>query len=133
MTDNDIIKALEHCTQHKCHECPRYYETPDDADICKTHLMRNALDLINCQKVAIEDGRKRNFVYFKRNKSLAEAVKILETRLCHAKAEAIKEFAKCLKNRMVVDVECGCDCADYVVDDLPEIINELVKEMVGEG
>lgn len=52
MTDNEIIKALEHCLykehrQSKCTECK--YVTG-----CKPYLMRESLDLINRQKAEIE-------------------------------------------------------------------------------
>ena len=55
MTDNEIIKALGCCTQHEyiCpEECPVYeYE---GARHCDTHIMLQALDLINRQKAEIE-------------------------------------------------------------------------------
>ena len=46
-----------------------------------------------------------------------------------AKTEAIKEFAERLKAKIAVDVECGCDCETYLVEDLPKDIDDLVKEM----
>ena len=42
MTDNEIIKALECCSDSNCHECP--------IEGCTDDIFRNALDLINRQK-----------------------------------------------------------------------------------
>ena len=123
MTDNEIIKALEcHnlCTVSKCEECPLF-----PTNECSAELSGYALDFINRQKAEIEGSRQRDFVYFERNKSLAETVKTLETRLCHARAEAIKEFAERLK----ADFEKPC-AYDFVC--IERRIDNLVKEMVGD-
>lgn len=106
MTDNEIIKALAHCTQHNCYECPRCYETPDDADICKTHLMRNALDLINRQKAdkeALIAGQEtlqkalaeKNAEIERLQSSIQTHLKIIHDLRSHLKdahSVAIKEF-----------------------------------------
>ena len=49
------------------------------------------------------------------------------------RAEAVKEFAERLKNGIHEDIQSGCDCADYLTDDLPDIIDNLVKEMTEEN
>ena len=54
MTDNEIIKALEHCgniVDSTCKECV-YHETYNAS--CVVRLIRDALDLINRQKAHIE-------------------------------------------------------------------------------
>ena len=56
MTDNEIIKALECCSNScddgfaKCDECPRF----EEGSGCTLRTMKNALDLINRQKAEIE-------------------------------------------------------------------------------
>ena len=58
MTDNKIIKALEHCgIECKCSGCPL-----DDSEFvsnCIDKLCKNALNLINRQKAEIERLEKR--------------------------------------------------------------------------
>ena len=56
MTDNEIIKALECCTDDsngvtRCERCP--YQTTD-LDYCIDDLLEQALDLINRQQAEIE-------------------------------------------------------------------------------
>ena len=49
MTNNKIIKALEHCIEGICKGCAYY-----DVDSCIAKCRRNALDLIKRQKAEIE-------------------------------------------------------------------------------
>ena len=49
------------------------------------------------------------------------------------KAEAIKEFVECLKATIDVDLSCGADSVHYLENDLSNIMDDLVKEMAGEG
>ena len=51
MTDNEIIKALECCSDSNCHECP--------IEGCTDDIFRNALDLINRQKARIKELEER--------------------------------------------------------------------------
>lgn len=53
-TDEQIVKALGCCQSHTitdCRDCPNRAS----GDNCVNELMRNALDLINCQKEEIEE------------------------------------------------------------------------------
>ena len=78
MTDNEIIKALEHCDKETCKDCPNEYQYD-----CKGKIMRNALDLINRQKAEVERLKHRKTELQIRNQELQ-----------HEKSEAIKEFAE---------------------------------------
>ena len=57
------------------------------------------------------------------------------------RAEAIKEFAERLKNEIISETAYGCDTNqhsgyyDYSIKigDIPEYIDNLVKEKLGEG
>jgi hypothetical protein len=83
MTDNDIIKALECCTEEiaNCDICP--YD-----DYCSIHseehnVLKDALVLINRQKAEIEE----------QDQAIINALK----RMGEIRAEAITEFAERLK------------------------------------
>lgn len=57
------------------------------------------------------------------------------------RAKVIKEFAERLKNKIISDTAYGCDCNQHSgyydyrikIGDIPEYIDNLVKEMGGEG
>ncbi|MGN0598670.1 MAG: hypothetical protein ACI4JK_02145 [Oscillospiraceae bacterium] len=105
MTDNEIIKALEHCSNQKyisdCEKC-QYF-----AFDCRDTLIEQALDLINRQKAEIEKSR----------------------------AEAVREFAERLKNTMSnMEANSQNNAYKTAMEDMlsyyvPKIIDKLVKEM----
>lgn len=105
-TDEDLIKALDHCRNgergSKCSKCE--YVTG-----CKTYLIGLALDLINRQRAEIEaweTGQKAL------QKNLSQIIR----------AEAIKEFAEMLKEELRLSTGNN---GGFV----PSIIDNLVKEM----
>lgn len=109
MTDREIIKALEYCTNEsdgECKECEyeKYYPR------CVPKLLEDALDIINCQKAEIERLTKETM-------NMAINIETCQT-------EAIKKFAKKLKERQVRI----CDCFEGVsiID-----IDKLAKETEG--
>ena len=111
MTDNEIIKALECCkfqTKTHCSECPIFPWSD-----CHAMVVRNALDLINRQKVEIDNYKKPcSFEAF-----------------ANIRTEAIKDFAERLKEKAYYcEKKDGKD--NFVVDEMD--IDNLVKEMVGE-
>lgn len=115
LTDEEIIKRLERCVKR----ANRNYDT----DI--------VLDLIVRQKVEIEELRERiSYLEKSIDCSRKEYNRLLQ-KLQHAKSEAIKEFAKKLKEEMRLEDDCdyNCrkcfyECKDYVI-----AIDKLVKEM----
>lgn len=130
MTDNDIIKANEICNgiQDKhCEECP--YQNIRDND-CVVVLAKDTIDLINRQRAEIEmlEGNLK-FVRgtVERMKKHDEERDIrLHARLTEtARAEAIKEFAERLKDKVDAPVLIEGKYIDRVID----IIDKLVKEM----
>ena len=52
-------------------------------------------------------------------------------RIIDAVSEAIKEFAERVKTKVNLDLCEAIDCSDYLYD-LPKLIDNLVKEMVGD-
>ncbi len=114
MTDNEIVKALEVCSNGYCYRdgCPLASGLEDDSiDKCTSELSKAAIDLVNRQKAEIEmwkDIAKRETGY----------VKI-------ARAEAIKEFAERLKSEFEGLSVC-------TVNSVANKIDNLVKEMTEE-
>ncbi len=104
MTDNEIIKAFQMRTLKGEH--PGFV------------LCGQTVDLINRQKAEIE--RLTNAY-----KQCAWERDAFLDELKTAKSESIKEFAERLKEN--VDL-----CSKYLQEDFPEIVDNLVKEMVGE-
>lgn len=128
MTDKDIIKALKCCSydNYQCDNCPYAYKT------CTVY--KDSIDLINHQKAEIERLRSMN-------RAKLATIHDLQIELKTAKSEAIKEFAERLKNEIISDTAYGCDVTqhtgyyDYTIKigDIPEYIDDLVKEMAGDN
>ena len=136
MTDNEIIKALECCTQQAgCSGCP--FVISDEIKYrggysCSEALRKNALDLINRQKA--ENEMLKDLITYQKqeikekeqkyNQAVDDMFGLIETtrkEIAEAKSEAIKEFAEKLKN-------CFAISGDYL--DIINIIDNLVKEMM---
>ena len=120
MTDNEIIKALECCTDEwyeNCNECP--YSI--DAERCeRMKLLEDILDLINRQQTEIE--RLQNTI----NDILDRQPILVERAEKYAKSEAIKEFAEKLKE-IVKFTDDTYECWE-----IEGYIDNLVKELMGE-
>ncbi len=148
MTDNEIIKALECCTDDsngvtRCERCP--YQTTD-LDYCIDDLLEQALDLINRQQAKIERLNGELITEKTRRENAVNAYH-------EAKAEAIKEFAERLHTEILQALESNyraraererktfnfaedvlwsyCSGKVHCLDGLKRFVNDLVKEMVG--
>ena len=121
MTDNEIIKALECCTDESyenCNECP--YST-DTLSCERLKLLEDSLDLINRQKSEIERLKKEVSI-------ARDAYISIQDRYEHTKAEAYKEFAERLNEKAQI-----ADCFDsYNMVVGTHFIDNLLKEMVGD-
>ena len=136
LTDNEIKKALEQCeTQKSCSDCP-YFEKIG----CKKHLYQNALDLINRLqaenkewKTLVEVGelqyRKQKAEVEDLEKKLKKQIQSKRLVRKQAKAEAYKEFAERLKEKIIAEYN------EYDEQEYPrariEDIDNLLKELVG--
>ena len=137
MTDNEIIKALECCTDESyenCNECP--YST-DTLSCERLKLLEDSLDLINSLKAEIERLNSVNDEKFNQWNILAEKTKQHYADLYNEakdilKAEAVKEFAERLKNK--IKIECNPYCKptyDYDTSiSILHYIDKLVEEMI---
>lgn len=112
MTDNEIIKALEHCSIDNCTRCP--YEKCDVDIDCKNMLMCDALDLIKRQQAEIE-----------RLNDEKENLRCVIDDLCknteYAKFEAVKEFVKRAKKQNTTKLT-------WFDEDFDDIAKEMVCE-----
>jgi hypothetical protein len=154
MTDNEIIKALECCTNPKVGEiCPRANFADVCTDGCVQVLVVQTLDLINRIQAENEDLKKvietmtnkdlRLAIDFKAriDKLKAENLELLN--MCAEQGEkAIKEFAERLHDIFVSKVQkYYCKVKEehsfkflegYLVDDVLSNIDYVKKEMVGD-
>ena len=134
MTDNEIIKALECCSTYKgkCTDCPAFVKV--DRSNCKQVLL-GAIEIINRQR---EDIEKRE----KGLQFLQETIGKNESRwldiVAEQRDEAIKEFAERLHCHCqnIINEEwnkktCPASWAD-AYEEFDEVVDNLVKEMVGE-
>ena len=127
MTDNEIIKALECCTDESyenCNECPYSIDTLSCERI---KLLEDSLDLINRQQAEIEQWKEEANRY-------QNLWCIATDDIFKAKSEAIKEFAEKLKNK--IKTECnpyGKPTFDYDTSvSIMHYIDNLVKEIVSD-
>ena len=122
MTDNEIIKAFEHCElEHGCFGCPLAHTQG-----CQG-VAKEILDLINRQKAEIE--RLEGLV----TDGFIDKI-MIPMMIKTAKAEAVKEFAERLKEETIeVDVSYGYGREHYTEAVAVIVIDNLVKEMVGDA
>ncbi len=115
MTDNESIKALECCIKDDCENCPYLANGLFE---CGEHFNEDVLDLINRQKEEIE--RLNNTIY------------TFEKHFEFGKAEAVKRFAERVKR--YIDVGHLRPPTEICFSEIAvvEMIDNLVKEMVGE-
>ena len=133
MTDNEIIRALECCgtgdTYADCEKngCPLYLGITMGCKYVdkENQLYSDALDLINSQKVEIEQWKEEANEY---QNLWCIAVDDIEK----AKSEAIKEFAQRLKNAFP-EGNRDNKCPAIYWDDYCYIIDECAEEMVGDN
>ena len=122
MNDEEIIKALERCTEDEdCTHCPSIKEMP----YCSNNIMTGALNLIKRQQTEIE--RLKNEIH-----TTKDAYIMLQTKNEIIKSEVVKEFAERLKNK--IKTECnpyGKPTLDYDSGiAIMRYIDNLVKEKV---
>ena len=127
-TDEEVIKALEHCGScykgdvgERCTGCP--LDDADDPSCFDTLLHDLSLDLINRQKAEIESLNS----YIRRCKSGDEYwVKCLIER----PNEAVKEFAERLKERAYTSSDWSHGEHPQVVecDEIDDLVEEMTEE-----
>lgn len=135
-TDADIEKALECCDKENgCYECPYEFACYDDK--YKSILSKDALDYINRLKAEIERLQAVADAELDTIHDMGEDYeRVLEEEpilIQKAKAEAIKEFAERLTDRICENVNRSLDNPNgnnYYPIDVYNDIDNLVKEMM---
>lgn len=151
MTDEQIINALK-----------KYIECAENTQIARDvggtlviSLLQNALDIINRQQAEIENLKADKIIAERHEKDARELYKDVVIQLKTAKSEAIKEFSERLEEQIttkIVELKTAkskyikenykCLSCGYIakirreidfLESLKEFINNLVKEMAGEG
>ena len=143
MTDKEIIQALECCKPNNdegCLNCPfDKYSLPE----CAERLSKESVALINRQQAEIDNYSHNIKQLTEENFQLQAEIEMLEIRLKKErhqfedvakmydviKAEAIKEFAEELRFRLSSGT---WKHKNVLLDDCKWIIDNLVKEMVGD-
>ena len=110
MTDAEIIRALECCSDIDCCVCP-YFEKLSCVD-------KDAIDLIKRQKAEIESLESRIFALNDTNKMLIDSQEIYWK-------NRVKEFAERLKARIreyifISELEFQCEEVDNLVKEMTE-------------
>lgn len=135
MTDNEIVKGLDHCSSSgECKDCPANPRV-GNFGYCTGLLMKAALDLINRQKEYMfslirEIKTLRTFYGLQTEEQVKEIMSETYTVTAQIKAEAIKEFAERLKSKLDISV-CGYSTGE-VVSNVEDSIDNLAKEMTEE-
>ena len=136
MTDNEIIKALEHCRDNGCAGCPLEFMEDDKGCIAEV------INLINRQKAEIE--RLEDLVYHAENEAANDRdlykeeidrfkkhiVFEIESAYDRGKKAAVKDFAERLKKAKYIAKD-NKEGKLHLLIELDEF-DDLVKEMVGE-
>ena len=133
MTDNEIIKALECCSQEDmCQSCPYGAACLDEKYV--SVLSKDALDLIKRQKAKIE-RYQHSITLLEKDVADAQA-ELNEFKKCYVEqiaSMAINRFAESLKMQVAIDLCEAINCSDYLQDDFPKIVDRLVKKMEGDS
>jgi hypothetical protein len=112
MTDNEIIKDMQ-CVignDANCSECRYQKSLPFPS--CRRMCAKNALDLINRQKAEIERLQKEKD---------SKLVMCISNDIRNAKSEAIKDFAKRLKEKQENEGYIGSYGIDNLVKEMTEV------------
>lgn len=99
MKDNEIIKALECCSNTNCKECP--YNKDEEIDIldlsCVINMTKHTIDLINRQKAEIKELKEDNEIKSQKRANIFEIVSAFE----RGQNQGYKKFAEKLKERSI--------------------------------
>ena len=128
MTDNEIVKIAEHCAHWKCFEdCEKCYAFKIYQYDCGFHMAVLYLDLISRQKAEIEGLQERiSYLEESIDCSRKEYNNLLQ-KLQQAKSEAIKEFAKRLKNKIWYNPACN-HYRTITPDDIYDLARKMTEE-----
>ena len=139
LTDSEIVKALECCLETSgvnCGKCPYCDNCVTDENT--SLMMTDVLDLINRQKAEIERLEKEYEKVYKQAEMDILANISDGSTSCHwcidkTKAEAYKEFAEKLENRILSMLTTATLEEKEIICACIGINNNLLKELVGDS
>ncbi len=119
MTDNEIIKDLEICSNENgmCSECAY----SDDYTNCNTRIAKDALDLINRQKAKIK--RLEELL----DSSVSSERNVIDN-ISFERTEAIKGFAERLKKCYETYPDDEEASALYLIKQINDIVEEMERD-----
>lgn len=138
MTHEQILQALEHCPYHDgCAECECQDFCSDLGELCgyaSATIRKQAKDIESMlqRERGLVASSNRLYDY---NENLIKANVDLSSELLDARADAIKEFARALEERVkkAIYEYTNNSCSGYFVcKAVIQQIDELVKEMTEE-
>ena len=137
MSSKEIVKLLRRCM---------FSDTllkmaADKIEELESEITRQQGEIERLKKTEIEidDFCRRLCRMRMLNGNAIASYEDLQNYIQEEKSEAIKEFAEKLKNEIISDTAYGCDSTQHSgyydyrikIGDIPEYIDNLVKEMVG--
>ena len=128
MNDNDIIKAMKHCTKSgDCHVCPAIKEEWDET--CRMGLIKRAYTIINQKKAEIERLQHLRAEVSKENEELTKHIDDLRKTI-NEKANIVKcrnccHWAVCRDARYGI---CG-----YLEDLCGELVHVTAEDYCSHG
>ena len=145
MSDNEIIKALECCGRESCFGCPYHGKCHQGNPMIKDALglitrlqaenenLAETVHNLTLEKDALFDKAEELKAEIERLNVLIKTknklIKGLYQSINYAYDREIKEFAEKMKDEIINDIHFSQIEKDY----LCVMLNNLVKEMVGEG
>lgn len=124
-TDEEIIKALDICTQQNssipCCDCPCWNDDEQECEVIDDTVI---LDLINRQRAEIERLKKEVSV-------ARDAYMFIQDRYEHTKIEAYKEFANKLEENCGIFTPLGVNWIEETKVVRVSDIDKILKKMVG--
>ena len=111
-----------------------------DALFDKAEELKSEVEMLEKTEIEIDDFCRRLCRMGMLNGNAIASYEDLQNYIQEEKSEAVREFAERLKNEIISDTAYGCDSNqhsgyyDYTIKigDIPEYIDNLVKEMVGD-
>lgn len=129
MTDNEIIKALECCSNCEkgcCRNC--FLNSWVDIGICQDELIDEAYNLVNRQKAEIERLKFENLALSQNRITMPERLEIVN----NARDKAIREFAERLKNLIYPQLSISTyekgEAFHFCLDEIDNLVKEITEE-----
>ena len=149
LTDNEIIKAFKRITEYQGFTSSASKTLKSTLDLINRLQSQNkdlaeTIHNLAIEKDALFDKAEELKAEIERLNALVKTknklIEGLDQSISYAYDRAIKDFAERLKNEIINDTAYACDSTQHSgyyyyqikIGDIPEYIDNLVKEMVGD-